>query len=523
MKKICFISVMIVMTLVFFPENSNLRAQSYSISNVARNAFRTSGTIMSGKIVKGYFFLTRTDKLTKNDYNYNITVLDENLKEIAQENFIENKYTVLVESSYNGNYILFKFIDNKNNKLFYRTMDKNGKLSEKVERDINKREGIGYTESNNGEVENTNLNSFGNSRFLDIYSFKDDHVTYKVDCINNNGENTWSYTNKTEKGITTGSYLGGNQTYAIVLETYVKNALSNDFSYGITSIDSNGNLMFNLKLRDTKYNLMPFNVFVNEEKNQIILMGQYFNAKEKSNKSSSKGLFLKVLDKDGGEVEEFYYAWDGDIDKMLPKDKQKEIDQYSIYFHSIVMTKDHRVYAIGEQYRKQVSAGGTAIKAVGALGGISTNTSMLEIKIGNMVVISFNNDYSIDTVEILEKKPNKVILSQDYAYANQHLLAKTLYAYGEFDFSFTQSNEDNSVVSLAYVSSERNKGSLKRTFLLNFVNFVSGENGHSNDKITINSTATSSIVWPAKPGYVMLLEYFKKEKKMDMRLEPINF
>lgn len=522
MKKFYLLSALLVLS-VLAPKNGNLIAQSYSISNVAKNAFSTSGTIMSGKIVKGYFFLTRTDKLTKNDYNYNITVLDENLKELAQENFIESKYTWLLESSYNGNYILFKFMDSKNDKLFYRTMDRNGKLSEKIEREVNKQERIGYDASSNGEVENANLSSFGDSRFLDIYTFKDDKVTYKVDCLNNKGENTWSYINKTEKGLTTGGLLGYNNTYAVILETYIKNSLSNDFSYGITSLDTAGNLMFNLKLRDSKYNLMPFNVFFNEEKNQIILMGQYFNAGEKSNKSSSKGLFLKVLDKDGNEVEEFYYAWEGDIDKMLPKEKRKEIDQYSIFFHSIVMTKDHRVYAIGEQYRKQVSAGGTALKTAAAIGGLSTNASMLEIKIGNIVVISFNNDYSIDTVEILEKKPNKVVLSQSYAYANQHLLAKALHADGEFDFSFTQSNEDNSVVSLAYISSERNKGSLKRTLLLNFVNFISSENGHSNDKIIINSTATSSLVWPAKPGYVMLLEYFKKEKKMDMRLEPINF
>ncbi len=28
---------------------------------------------------------------------------------------------------------------------------------------------------------------------------------------------------------------------------------------------------------------------------------------------------------------------------------------------------------------------------------------------------------------------------------------------------------------------------------------------------------------PAKPGYVLITEYFRKDKKLDMRLEKINY
>ncbi|MFT4665959.1 MAG: hypothetical protein ACI8YQ_002058 [Polaribacter sp.] len=43
------------------------------------------------------------------------------------------------------------------------------------------------------------------------------------------------------------------------------------------------------------------------------------------------------------------------------------------------------------------------------------------------------------------------------------------------------------------------------------------------DKIDLSTDASSIRVYPAKPDYIMLAEYFRREKKIESRLEKINF
>ncbi len=44
----------------------------------------------------------------------------------------------------------------------------------------------------------------------------------------------------------------------------------------------------------------------------------------------------------------------------------------------------------------------------------------------------------------------------------------------------------------------------------------------STDKIQLKSKASKLRVFPAKAGSVMILEYFKKDKRLDFRLEKLG-
>ncbi len=44
----------------------------------------------------------------------------------------------------------------------------------------------------------------------------------------------------------------------------------------------------------------------------------------------------------------------------------------------------------------------------------------------------------------------------------------------------------------------------------------------TTDKINLKTEASSISVMPAKPGSVLLIEYFKKAKRLDMHMEKIN-
>jgi hypothetical protein len=202
---------------------------------------------------------------------------------------------------------------------------------------------------------------------------------------------------------------------------------------------------------------------------------------------------------------------------------KKQIKSMSICFHNIIRTSSGKVLAVGELYKKQVSASGMGMKvAAAALGGTS-NASALEIKIGNMVIIELNADYSLAAVHVLEKQPTHFVLPQGYQYANQHRMARMLKEDGYFDYAFSQGNEDNSEVSIGYTDMEREEGKVMRQLVFNSVNYTDeGGLSKKNGKMKMQSDAWSMLVVPGKSGYVMVMEYYRKKKTMRMHLEPVG-
>ena len=78
-------------------------AQSSKINDVASFNLRNASAIMDkNKNVDGYYFFYVGDKLKKGDREFTIQMLDQNLVEVARKNHIDNKYTYLMESSFNN-------------------------------------------------------------------------------------------------------------------------------------------------------------------------------------------------------------------------------------------------------------------------------------------------------------------------------------------------------------------------------------------------------------------------------------
>jgi hypothetical protein len=154
--------------------------------------------------------------------------------------------------------------------------------------------------------------------------------------------------------------------------------------------------------------------------------------------------------------------------------------------------------------------------------GASTNASVIEIKIGDLAIIELAADASLSSVKLIEKQPTHFTLSQDYQFANQHKLAKMLKASGYFDYSFTQQNEANNIFSIAYTDMERVEGKGGRKLVVNLVNYISESQEFSADKFVIPTEASFTTVGMAKPGFLLVKEYYRKKKTMTFRLEPIN-
>lgn len=499
------------------------KAQDYTLENVGRNALRNSGSIVENGVITGYYFFYYSEKVSRKESRYEIVILDADLNEKASESIVESKATYLLEASYNGDVILFKFYDSKNREVSYRSINKDGKLSKKESREANKYEIGGYTTAMNNGSQSVNMNRVSDEYFVDVYTYKDKKVTYTVNCLNNTGRSVWEYTPTVKKGVKQGSFLASNEDNILILESSSKSIMSRDYSFEVINLDASGEEKYRVPMATSRYTLLPYNAVIGDD-GMITIMGEYFDIKDKALKAESKGIFVTKLDENGAEVDANYISWSKDLKSAVAAEYRKDIGKYSLIFHDVQLTKSGKIIAVTEQYRKQLSAGGTALKlAAAAMNGVSTNASSLEIKIADLLVITIDENLELESAEVLEKKPSKIVLAQDYSLVSRHVLAKMLQAQGAFDYAFSQVNADRTLVSIGYFDVDKKDGKIGREVVFKMANYTDGEEELVIDQVDLSTDASAIYVIPAKSGNVLLAEYFRKEKTMEVHLEPLNF
>ena len=92
------------------------------------------------------------------------------------------------------------------------------------------------------------------------------------------------------------------------------------------------------------------------------------------------------------------------------------------------------------------------------------------------------------------------------------------YAFGSFDYAYTQFNKENTSFTITYRDYVKDKNYKGGTF-----NSISYNDGKiTTDKINTKSGATSSFILPGKQGQVLIVDYFKKDKRIDAHFEKLN-
>ncbi|MBL7750373.1 MAG: hypothetical protein JNN29_03270, partial [Chitinophagaceae bacterium] len=81
-----------------------------------------------------------------------------------------------------------------------------------------------------------------------------------------------------------------------------------------------------------------------------------------------------------------------------------------------------------------------------------------------------------------------------------------------------QVNKDKTAFSVCYSDFVREKGYRGGTF--NSISYYEGK--ITTDKINTKSDASRSLILPGKQGQVLIVDYYRKEKKLDMHFEKLN-
>lgn len=485
-----------------------------SIDKVYSAYLRNSGAISEHGQIKGYFFLYESDKIDKHTSEYTLQLLDENLNKVKNIKFQDTKELSLLESSYNGNSIAFLFKNEEAQTLDMKVYDMDGKLKYTYSNGFDKRTDELmklYASVRTEDGMNKNVFDLGEQGYVSVMPLQEgSHRTYEMDFFSSKSKRQWTYSPEDAEKYAVATYLGCTDSL-IVLEVLKQ---SGRLFSGITSHLVGINFItrkkqFDLEQKDSSdIRLLPDYVGPIEGSNNLMVVGAYHNKGIKGPVSNyGQGLAFYEITPTGQVVNQTFNSWEGDFDKYLKVNSAGKIDGVGVLvIHKVIQTPDHKVFIVGEGYKRE----GTVMSS----GGYYPVAS--KVKITDMAVMQFDDHLKVTGVTIYNKKSNTV--SVPPGMTSEHLLAVYMRIAGNLDYEFTTVDKDNSNFTVCYSDYERSSEYHGQTF--NAVHY-DGQRWNT-DKIELKSKASILRILPAKPGSVMILEYFKKEKRLDFRLEKLG-
>lgn len=504
MKKIFLI--FFLLTVCIIPQLLN--AQSFTKSDVISVKVRNSGAIIQNEQVKGYYYFYNLEKKDKKNNNYLLTITDENLREINSVNIVRPNTYLLIDAVFNGESFGFLFYDAREKSLELMGYDRTLKPTEKVTKKLeNKYANASFAFIAQGnEPTQAFLVSVPNKGFVYYGISNDAKAEYEIEFYDNKMKRTWaSYAKKDEFDFESAGEAFQDNDYLGSVTTKRTGMLSMDVTFELLVQNiSDGKTVFKVPMASSKYNLSLAEVFFDASKQQFLVFGEYFNKDEKVLKAASQGFIAVTLDMNGKIIAEKVNPW-VDVKSLVESKDKGKFEETDILFHDFIRTSDGQIFAIGEQYKK---SGGYPLP--------------IKINIYNMVIFQFDPQFVIKKVNVFEKQKNIFSLPKGLIMTSSKLLSFIAKAYGGFDYVFTQKSTDKNTFMVSYINYSREQGQRKGTHVLGSIVYTP-EKVFTVDNLALTRKSSNYFVYRAKTGYVMVNEYFEKEKRLDSRLEKINY
>ena len=491
----------------------NSFAQISKIDGVNNFSLRNSGPILDKNYdVDGYYFYYIVDKLKKNENEFAIQILDKNLNEVAKKTYVDNKYTFLMKSGFNNQAMMFAMANFKEKKIDLLTFDKQANQKETISISLDSKE-VRYLQYVQQSGDFNVLFPVENKGFL-FNKFEDNKkIGYSLKYYPTDGGTKWEFNSPEDtKEILMINPIEVNDKVIVALEFARSSLLSRKMTIRTKVIDVNtGKLLFERENSKKENPRLITNAFLDKEGN-IILMGEYFKDGDNIFDDKSLGLFSEIIDLNGNTKKESLISWENDVSKLAKVSKNFVDEKGYVFFHKITKTNSGEYFAIGEYYKKTASAGGIAMAVLSR--GQSPTT---QLTISNAVVYKFNSDFKLIQINEFQKSTSRVPSATDFG--SPQLNAHALKARGAFDYEYTQVDRVNDRFYSCFVDYEKIKGEKNKNA---FKTIIYDDGELSEDKIYLEDGDKDFRVFPAKIGNVLLLEYNKKKKEINLHLEKIN-
>lgn len=508
-------------------------AQEYKVPNVLGIRQRQqSGTIREKGKLAGYYTFYFKEKQDKKNNVYEILLLDNELNKAGSFEIVRTKQSILMEVAYNGEAFMLFFYDPKIGYEFT-TYDSKGKKlgSASVLKDqIPKAELRAVSLSLGQADKDITVYSGSKEGFVRQSLNKSKKVGFEINSYDNNAKVEWTYSSPAT------SPLFESVEISEVTDDFVTGTIYRRKSAGSAKM----NLAFIILDRKTGEKIAELDMgnedegkqsvlrtFVDTKNQRVILVGEYYKPGDDILKDKSLGLFVKELDVEGAVLSHKEFDWKGKIaafkQENIDEEDKKDDKPFSIFFHSVVRSENGHLFLVGEQFKKQVSATAVAGKMLAAAAGGSSNASSFEIRVGSMVIIELDEKNELADYDIVQKRKRSVLLPEGYGVYGSTRLGYYINSIGEFDYSFTAREPEADKFTVVYTDADRKeeKGAKNSKVMLGVIVVNKGEK--STERVGINPETRSYWIREAKPGYILVGEYWRKEKAITYRLEKVSF
>ncbi|TGV04392.1 DUF6770 family protein [Flavivirga rizhaonensis] len=488
MKKLCFVSLLFIALSV--------NAQISNLANLASGTMEIFTPIYEeNKNIYGYFTLFKLDKLSQNEEKYEYVILDKNLNKVANGEFIDTTYKGIYSRYYSpdkvgDNLILTKHYGNMNGSIAFTS----SRMLEMNSNDIH--EPFYFKDQNlfkgSREVDNLkkeqraikflNVPIGMNNGFLVIKAKKKmtkENPT-NIYFYNLNHEKVWEYDfgdNKRESAYRLISF-DDDALYFSYNTKYHKDTNAKFLQINLNT----GRLNFSYLLEDvnSKYN---YNYTVKKINDRTILTGKISPYKVSGyDYNTVVGFFKIVLDSKGNELFKKHFLWE-EANEFIEMNKRGKLESgYKLFVQSYFIFKDERIVVLSEKFK----VGSNLL-----VGGI--------VKTTDFVLLEFDNDFNLKSVETIKKDLSK---------------------FSSSDFLFAQYLNDEKDAVFFYQDYQKDSETKEKNWVLGIVSIVNGEINH--EKIPMSSDDFYINPYIAREGYILLREFNKNSDFDKIRLERLN-
>ena len=487
-------------------------AQNLTKLGVSTVKVKDFGEIVYDNEIRGYYFFYMLDKKTPGVDTYQLSVLDENLREVSSVEILRPKLSQLLEIAFNGQAFALLFLNGQGRSLEMVSYDKTLKNKNTIRKEEASSKEWFFLEELGLYGTIMPMENFRKKWLIPLkdtgFAFyiktgRNAVMSYQLECFDNSLKSIWVKKAQRKESTMIGlenifqdSKYVGSMTHSLLSIAIGKKIEPYNGEQILVHEKKTGNSIATIPVSDEKYHLKPTKVIYDSVAHVVDVFGDLYEKKIYYYTSRCIGMFKMSFDFSGKLLEKKLVEWQGwqghyDLDE---KGKTKEGD--SFFVHETLKTNEGDVFLIGEEYR-DMHPGSVAY---------------------NMIVLQFDSNFKLkkkyvfDKKQTAKKKSNKATNTYE-----DRSLAKTS-QYKNFDYEFSNVTDRGNAFMVAYEEPVEDKKNNKYNILM-----YTPEKTFVTDKITAGNGKSEIFINRAKPGYILITEYFEKDKKLDMRLEKINY
>lgn len=502
--------------LAFFALQGFAQSGSKIFEEVKSVTVRNVGVIKKNNEVKGYFSFYEYDKVDKNTLLFKLNLMDEDLNQLGTKEIEGPKSWELISSGFDGNNFCFKFFDPKNKTVELKVYNQEAKEVLTADLDVVLKENSlsyrMYYYNTKSE-----LNILPDNGFIN-YTFDNDDNSFTTSYVNGTPKRKWqrTYPNGGDFKAIVPAFVGNNKDMLITFIAKVgKGAYTTSSeNFILASSISGGGKVFEIPAILNGKNFAPVNVTFDSGK--IILVGLNYPNKDVLT-GAPDGLSFIELDLKGKILKSDSKSFEESLGSYFPMENHKLAGDYLFYVHGIEKTRNNTYLVIGEKFKKKTSAGGAVLTVM-----TQGNGGFVKLELENMIVIEFDADGKVvQAKEIPKAKGFTPQFPSFIGFFPPYTLASAANGLGWLDYMYALKNEDRSEITFSFLDYEKLEEDNKPTHNFGQIKYRDGK--ITSDKVAIkNEKATFTHLYPAKAGYVLQMNYFKKKKEMTMDFIKLN-